>query len=274
MAKPWVRLYRDAILKPKVGRLSLGQLGFWSCCLMLSDDDGNLPEIKDIAWTLRMGDADAQSHMDILIGHGLVTRDVTVTSQPGSQYRLHDWDAHQQQSDGDPTARERKQRQREREKAQKSAVTVCHADVTRTDTDTDTEIETEKKLRVEHREEIRVAVNSEPTPIKKTVSAPKGSRWPSDAVVPDEWLVEGEAYREAANHPPIDLRAEALKFANYWAAKSGGSATKIDWKRTWLNWCLQARGNHQNGAGIGRKSQLEQLQEIIAGERSRAVIDG
>lgn len=271
MAKPWVRLYRDAILKPKVGRLSLDDLGFWSACLMLSDDDGNLPTVSDIAWQLRLSeDVVEKGYLSSLVRHGLVTRDVT----DASQYRLHDWEQHQHASDGDPTAKERKQRQREREKAQKSAVTVCHADVTRTDTDTDTEIETEKKVRVEPREEIRVALNPEIIPLKKNRSEQKGSRWPSEAVVPEDWLVEGEAYREAANHPPIDLRAEALKFANYWAAKSGGAATKIDWKRTWLNWCLQARGNHQNGAGIGRKSQLEQLQEIIAGERSRAVIDG
>jgi len=89
-------------------------------------------------------------------------------------------------------------------------------------------------------------------------------------VVPDEWLTEGEAYRDMAGRASIDLRAEALKFANYWAAKAGGSATKIDWKRTWLNWCLSANGT-QNGSRTGGKSQLEQLADIARGGQ---VIDG
>lgn len=82
----------------------------------------------------------------------------------------------------------------------------------------------------------------------------KGSRWPSEAVVPDDWLGEGEAYRETAGLPPIDLRAEALKFANYWASKAGGGATKIDWKRTWLNWVLQANGGRNGTQGQSGKS--------------------
>ena len=102
------------------------------------------------------------------------------------------------------------------------------------------------------------------------VTAPlpkRGTRWPSEAVVSEEWITEGAGYRELAGHPHIDLRAEALKFANYWASKSGGAATKIDWKRTWLNWCLQAKGQ-TNGPGFGRKSQLEQLADIVAEART------
>jgi hypothetical protein len=92
--------------------------------------------------------------------------------------------------------------------------------------------------------------------------------------VPDDWLAEGEAYREMGNLPPLDLRAEALKFANYWAAKSGGSATKIDWKRTWLNWCLTAKGTQNVTVRIGGKSQLEQLADIARNGLHGAVIDG
>jgi hypothetical protein len=80
-------------------------------------------------------------------------------------------------------------------------------------------------------------------------------------------------YRADSNHPPIDLRAEALKFANYWASKSGGSATKLDWKRTWLNWCLTAKGT-ENGRRIGPKSQLEQLADISRNGLRGSVIDG
>lgn len=111
----------------------------------------------------------------------------------------------------------------------------------------------------------------EPKSLISGSSKSKGSRWASEAVVPDGWVLEGEPYREAAGLPAIDLRAEALKFANYWASKSGGAATKVDWKRTWLNWCLSSNGN-SNGSG-NRKSQLEQLAEIVAGERAGTIIE-
>lgn len=89
----------------------------------------------------------------------------------------------------------------------------------------------------------------------------RGSRWPDGAIVPDDWLKSGELARLKSQLPAIDLRSEALKFANYWAAKSGGGATKIDWQRTWINWALNARGT-QNGERTERKSQLEQIADI------------
>lgn len=102
---------------------------------------------------------------------------------------------------------------------------------------------------VEAREQVRTAPKS------------RGTRWPADAVVSEDWIAEGEAYRDTANLQAIDLRTEALKFANYWASKSGGGATKIDWKRTWLNWCMTAKGTG-HGKPNGGKSQLEVLADI------------
>jgi hypothetical protein len=184
---------------------------------------------------------------------------------------LHDWSNHQYSSDGDPTARDRKQRQRERDKARISAVTRDshdgHAHVTRTDTDTDTD---KKKVRVEAREEIRVALIPDKPSLKKPALNQKGSRWPSEAVVPDDWIEEGALYRAKQGYPQIDLRTEALKFANYWASRAGGGSTKLDWKRTWFNWCTSdlAKGK-TNGSGFGgRKSQLEQLADIVAEARA------
>jgi hypothetical protein len=132
--------------------------------------------------------------------------------------------------------------------------------------------------RGEAREQVRTAPSHDLEPVSKAkkprTETPRGTRWPSDAVVPDDWLAEGEAYREMGKLPPLDLRAEALKFANYWAAKSGGSATKIDWKRTWLNWCLTANGPQNVTVRIGGKSQLEQLADIARNGLHGAVIDG
>jgi hypothetical protein len=35
-------------------------------------------------------------------------------------------------------------------------------------------------------------------------------------------------------------RRETEKFVNYWQAKSGSNAVKLDWSRTWRNWMLEA----------------------------------
>src|SRR5262249_9730943 len=41
---------------------------------------------------------------------------------------------------------------------------------------------------------------------------------------------------------PIEaIQTEALKFRNYWTAKTGRAATKLDWSRTWQNWILNAK---------------------------------
>lgn len=41
--------------------------------------------------------------------------------------------------------------------------------------------------------------------------------------------------------PYADLITETEKFINYWVAKSGKDATKLDWAATWRNWILNAK---------------------------------
>jgi len=45
----------------------------------------------------------------------------------------------------------------------------------------------------------------------------------------------------AAKAPNADIGLETEKFINYWIAKSGKEATKLDWMATWRNWILNAR---------------------------------
>lgn len=144
MSKPWLRLYRDALYKPKVGRLSLEEKGFWAVCLMASDDEGGLPSIPDLAWTLRLSEQDVSALMLTLDRNGLVTRYVTGNV---TKYALHDWDEHQRKSDHDDSAAERQRKWRERQKAEKTAIVEPVTDrnalrngpVTPLDTDTDTD---------------------------------------------------------------------------------------------------------------------------------------
>lgn len=42
---------------------------------------------------------------------------------------------------------------------------------------------------------------------------------------------------------PADASLELEKFRNFWQAKTGKDATKLDWGKTWRNWVLNARPN-------------------------------
>ena len=58
----------------------------------------------------------------------------------------------------------------------------------------------------------------------------------------DPSFVPSEASRVAVitDHPTLDLRREHAKFVDYWTAKSGQNATKVDWDATWRNWMRKA----------------------------------
>lgn len=101
----------------------------------------------------------------------------------------------------------------------------------------------------------------------------KGTRWPADAIVPEDWLDAAENKRREAKLIPIDLRLEAEKFSNYWASKSGGTATKTDWKRTWINWALTAKGaqnGQKNGFADGGGTFRDAFERIANRTRSAA----
>lgn len=77
--------------------------------------------------------------------------------------------------------------------------------------------------------------NDEKPPAEpKPKSGPKGSRIPDDYNPDEEWAVATVGLsREQA-------RAEAAKFRDYWTAKSGAGATKLDWPATWRLWARSA----------------------------------
>lgn len=59
--------------------------------------------------------------------------------------------------------------------------------------------------------------------------------------IPDDFTISGEMRSWALEHAPgVELERETIKFVNYWTAKGGTAATKLDWPRTWQNWILTA----------------------------------
>ena len=64
----------------------------------------------------------------------------------------------------------------------------------------------------------------------------KGTRLPDDFVVPQKWLAWARVNRAGVN-----ANVQARLFVNYWTAKTGASATKRSWFRTWQVWIMQCR---------------------------------
>jgi len=79
-------------------------------------------------------------------------------------------------------------------------------------------------------------------PPRKRGSEERGSRLPSDFVMPEEWIEDARKAREKVSLPRANLEAEVIKFTNHWLSQSAAKGRKADWHRTWINWALNARG--------------------------------
>lgn len=139
--KRWVRLHRESLHNPKIGRLSDYQHRAWHNCLLVADDGGALPSIADIAFHLRMTPAAAEQVIGELIEVGLI--DVDMTSGP-RRLSMHDWDAHQFVSDNS-TDRVRKFREKSKTKHNETAMKRC-GNVSETPPESETESESDLVL--------------------------------------------------------------------------------------------------------------------------------
>lgn len=83
-------------------------------------------------------------------------------------------------------------------------------------------------------------------PTAKAVGRPRkrGTRLP-DNWIPSEFTIA--AMRSEC--PTVDHKAEHRKFLDYWTAKSGKDATKLDWDATWRNWIRRAAENPRTTNG-------------------------
>lgn len=84
-------------------------------------------------------------------------------------------------------------------------------------------------------------------------AAEKAKRLPPDWVMPHEYHVEALRIAAEKKRPGVDIQGESDKFRDYWHAKSGKDATKLDWLATWRNWIRTACERH-GGNGSGKTS--------------------
>jgi hypothetical protein len=87
--------------------------------------------------------------------------------------------------------------------------------------------------------------------------------------IPEPFLLTKEMREWSEKEcPQIDLKTETQRFVNYYRAKTGQNATKLDWRATWENWILGARdkygvlnGSIQNGNQGHRATSAERLSD-------------
>lgn len=85
-------------------------------------------------------------------------------------------------------------------------------------------------------------------------SKKRGSRIPDD-FVPDLAWAEGEGLSAS------QAKIEAAKFRDYWTAKSGAAATKLDWPATWRLWVRNVRP----GMALPRAGPMEPAKPSLSG---------
>lgn len=91
-----------------------------------------------------------------------------------------------------------------------------------------------------------VGAKSQKPPKRK--ASPRGARLQPDWELPDAWR---QWTQVNFAHASADLVAtEADKFRDYWIAKSGQQAAKLDWEATWRNWCRTAFAGRPSSAPI------------------------
>lgn len=82
---------------------------------------------------------------------------------------------------------------------------------------------------------------SSTTTPKGVVPRTRGTR------IPDTFVVTGDMRRWAATGAPaVDVDRATEKFVNFYRAKTGKDATKLDWSATWRNWLMNDQDRAQS----------------------------
>ena len=100
-------------------------------------------------------------------------------------------------------------------------------------------------------------------PDKRSPTTKRASRLPDDWEVPTDWIdwaVEQRRWEPAAAHE------EADNFRDFWQAKSGQAATKLDWKKTWQVWVRNSRrpdGDYRPSVNmVSSREHMEQTARV------------
>jgi hypothetical protein len=98
------------------------------------------------------------------------------------------------------------------------------------------------------------------------VSPPAGGRATRGTRIPDDFEVTPAMVTwSRENTPHADGRVETDQFRDYWHAKSGKDATKIDWEATWRSWMRNAEkhAGRTNGAARNGATRIPTTQARV-----------
>ena len=95
-----------------------------------------------------------------------------------------------------------------------------------------------------------------PAPAKQK----RACRLPDDWRLPRSW---GEWATQEMGMTADAVRWEADKFADYWHAKAGANACKVNWQATWRNWIR--KNSEQGGRAPQQKSKMTQALDNLSG---------
>jgi hypothetical protein len=88
--------------------------------------------------------------------------------------------------------------------------------------------------------------------------------------LPDDWMPTRDLVEWARREcPSVDSRAETDRFRDYWHARAGTGATKLDWPATWRNWMRKAAEQQPARGRHSRQAETDQLFDR-AMERAKA----
>lgn len=214
-----------------LGRARLAAIGLWSLCGAWSGrngTDGFIPRT-----VVRQYDAKLRT-VPHLVRVGLWS-ETTRNGEPG--WLFHDW------PDWQPTAAAIEEVRRSRAEAGRRGG-VRSGETRRSKTEASASKQTEANTNPEPEPEpepLATDVASQGAPRKRGAARERATR------IPDDFAVSADLAAWArAEAPDVDQRAETAKFVDYWRAKAGRDATKVDWQGTWRNWMRRAQENAAN----------------------------
>jgi hypothetical protein len=138
VSNPWIRLYREALHDPKIVTLGDRQHRAWHNALLIADDTGKLPSMRDIAVHMRVTVTEAEQLICDLVEAELI--DAEMQKGGGFAYRMHSWEKRQYVSD---SSTERVRKHRARKQRATAVKRFSNGDVAPPDTDAESETDTE-----------------------------------------------------------------------------------------------------------------------------------
>lgn len=216
----WFRFHDKTLNNPKAQRLPAELFKAWVNCLCIaSQNDGVLPPMEDIAFSLRLPVEEAEKRIVALVEASLIDRN-------GTDLEMHDWNEYQYKSD---VSSERVRRFRQRQ-----------VDVSET-------------------ENGNAGNGSAKLDGNVSETAPEQSRADTEQSradrarktrIPKDWEPD-EKDREHARKRGLDPDALIEPFRNYHLGKGN---LMLDWHAAWRTWC----GNEVKFAGKTAPSPVAQ----------------